>query len=158
MMEWRQRTRQKYNPIPCDVDLYFRIHKLHHSGTYPSADTQKFMLHTPLLFGLWHADNYCLIMCFRQFLTFCTVLEHKMFLDNPTSITICTNFNVGMVEQMVLSAFLASGRVTPHIRGELATLARPDAVYAAIAAERECLRDLHHLFKYYIPALFYLGY
>ena len=115
LMEWRQHTGQNCTPILCDVDLYFRIHKLHKTLPNTAVDTGSFMRHTPLFFGLWHAYKYCLIMCYRRFLTFWAALEHKTFLDHPTSIAIRTNFNVGIVEHMVLSAFLISGKVTPHI-------------------------------------------
>ena len=72
-----------------------------------------------------------------------------MFLAQPTFITIRTNFNVGMVEEVVLSAFQISGRGTPHACGELATLAR---VASAIKLKR--LEALLHLFRDYVPALF----
>ena len=115
----------------CDVELYFRIHKLHHSTTYVVVDTGTFWQDTPLLFALWHAYKYCLTMCYRKFLTFRTALEHPAFLDNPTAVTIRTHFHVGMMEQMVLSAFLISRRVIRHIRGALASVDGPQAIYGA---------------------------
>ena len=112
----------------------------------------------PPLFGLWHAYKYCLIMCYRRFLTLWTTLQHHGFLDNPKSITIQTNFNVGMMEQMVRSAFLISGTVTPHIWGALAGVDRPQAVYGGSAVKKDCLQALLYLFRDYVPALFYLWY
>ena len=59
---------------------------------------------------------------------------------------------------MVLSAFLVSDMVTPHIRGKLATLAGPSELYGASTVKQERLQPLLHLLRDYVPALFYLGY
>ena len=42
LIEWRQRTNHQYSPLLCDVDVYFRIHKLHHITTYVAVDTGTF--------------------------------------------------------------------------------------------------------------------
>ena len=59
LCNWWQRTGHSVSPVLCDVDLDFRIHKLHYSVTYTAVDTKNFMQHTPLLFGLWRAHKYC---------------------------------------------------------------------------------------------------
>ena len=97
-------------------------------------------------------------MCYRKFLTFWTTLEHPGFLDNPTAVTIRTHLHVGMMEQMVLSTFLISGRVTPHIRGAQASVDGPRAIYGASAVKKERLQALLYMFRDHAPALFYLGY
>ena len=40
LIEWRQRTNHQYSPVLCDVDVYFRIHKLHHNTTYVGVHSE----------------------------------------------------------------------------------------------------------------------
>ena len=147
-MEWQQRTGQKCTPVLCDVDMYFIIHKLHNNVTYTTV---------------WLVA--CVQVLFDHVLPPVSNLLDRAgtFPDHPTSKTIRTNLNIDMVEQMVLSAFPTSGGVTPHICGDLATLARLGKLYRAGSVKREHLQALHHLqallhlFRDYVPALFYLG-
>ena len=63
-----------------DVDLYFRLHKLHYSVTYAPTS---FFSKMPLLFGMWHARKYYVTGCHRRFLPLWAALEYKQFLTDP---------------------------------------------------------------------------
>ena len=43
-------------------------------------------------------------------------LEYNDFLTAPGTVQLVTNFNLSMIEQMVLAAFLAAGRVLSLLR------------------------------------------
>ena len=107
---------QEHQSGSIDVDLYYRMLKLQYSVTYVSVATHSCFAHTPLLFGVWHSYKYCVTECYPRFLPLWTPLEYKDFPMAPQAVQIVTNFNLSMMEQMVLAAFLAAGRVLPVLR------------------------------------------
>ena len=136
--EWRTRTGNKptyLRPVLCNVDLYLRLHKLRYSVTYVSVSTAPFFAETPLLFGTWHAYNYCVTECYRRFLPLWAALEYKQFLTDPIKVEILTNFNLSMMESMVLSVFLCTNPVVPLIRSPIAKLWRLQDVYGTGAVK-----------------------
>ena len=150
--------RQKPYTGVCNVDLYFRLHKLHYSVTYTFVSTAPFFAKTPLLFGMWHAYKYCVTECYRRFLPLSAALVYEQFLTDPAKVEILTNFNLFMMESMVLSVFLCTNRVVPLIRSAIAQLWRLRDVYGAGAVKLQQLKGMLALFRDYAPALWYLGY
>ena len=140
--EWRTRTSNRPTDlclVPCDVDLYFCLQKLHYSVTYASGSSAPFFPKTPLLFGMWHAYKYCETECYRRFLPLWAALEYKQFLTDPTKVEILTNFNLSMMESMVLCVFLCTNRVVPLNRSTIAQLRRLRDVYGAGAVKLQQL-------------------
>ena len=160
MDEWRTRAGKGTSPVVCDVDLYYRMLKLQYSVTYVSVAvaTDSFFAHTPLLFGVWHSYKYRVTECYRRFLSLWAALEYKDFLTAPGTVQIVTNFNLSMMEQMVLAAFLAAGRVLPLLQDAQLNIQHRREIYSGGAVKLQQLSALTTLFQDYAPALFYIGY
>ena len=156
--EWRTRTGKSTSPVLCDVDLYYRMLKLQYNVTHVSVATDSFFAHTPLLFGVWHSYKYCVAECYRRLLPLWAALEYKDFLTAPGTVQIVTNFNLSMMEQMVLAAFLAAGRVLPLLRDAQLNFQHRREIYGGGAVKLQQLSTLTTLFRDYAPALFYIGY
>ena len=114
--EWRTRIGKSASPDLFDVDPYYGMLKLEYNVTYVSMATHSFFAHTPLRFAVWHSYKYCVLECYRQFLPLWAALEYKKFLMAPATVRIVRNFNLSMMDQMVLATFFAAGRVLPLLR------------------------------------------
>ena len=171
MEEWRTRTSNRptdlcpllcdvdlYFCLLCDVDLYFCLRKLHYNVTYASVSSTPFFAKTPLLFGVWHAYKYCVTECYCRFLPLWAALEYKQILTDPTKVEILTDFNLSMMESMLLSVFLCTHRVVPLIRSAIAQLRRLRDVYGTGAVKLQQLHGMLALLRDYAPPLWYLGY
>ena len=73
-------------------------------------------------------------------------------------VQILTNFNLCMMEQMVLGTFLAAGRVLPLLRDAQLNIWRRRRIYGSGAVKLQQLSALTTLFRDYAPALFYITY
>ena len=65
---------------------------------------------------MWHAYKYCVIECYRRFLPLSEALQCKPFLTDFTRVEILANFNVPMMDSMVLSVIPHTSRMRPVIR------------------------------------------
>ena len=132
--------------------------KLQYNVTYVSVATDSFFAHTPLLFGVWHSYKYCVTECYRRFLLLWAALEYKDFLTAPGTVLIVTNFNLSMMEQMVVAEFLAVGPVLPLLWDAQLNILHRREIYGGGAVKLQQLSALTTLFRDYAPALFYIGY
>ena len=71
---------------------------------------------------------------------------------------VVTNFILSMMEQMVLAAFLAAGRVLPLTRDAQLNIHHRRELYSGGAVKLQQQSALTTLFGDYALALFYLGY
>ena len=83
--------------------------------------------------------------------------EYKDFLTAPRTVQIATNFNLSMMGQMVLAAFLAASRVLPLLRDAQLNIQHGREISGAGAVKLQQLSALTTVFRDYAPALFYIG-
>ena len=110
-----------------DVNLFFKLQKLHYSISYIVVDTQCFMhtmFHAAYNTHFWYVACLLLGYALLEVSVRLDSTRVSIFLENPTIVSILTNFAISMMEQMVLSAILSACRIVirvmPVIRAELA--------------------------------------
>ena len=76
----------------------------------------------------------------------------------PGTVHIATNFNLSIMKQMVLAAFLATSRMLPLLRDARLNIQHRSEIYGGGTVKLQQLSALTTLFRDYAPALFYIGY
>ena len=76
LMQFQHRT-QHVLPVLVDMNIHYRAMKMVYSVTYAKYDIKKWLVKTPIVYGIWHPYKYACTLMYRRFLPFFCRCHHR---------------------------------------------------------------------------------